>query len=77
MEEKKRYYTIIEAARLLGISRSSIYEAIREGRLKARPRRVFKTVLCIDASSLHSYNVSLSHQERGKKTRPKSRPLKK
>ncbi len=34
------WLSVVEAARVLGISRPAIYQAIEEGRLKARQRKL-------------------------------------
>lgn len=65
---KKLYYTITEAARILGITRESVWKAIHVGRLKARLHRITTRVWAIAPASLENYEVSASHQERGKKT---------
>ncbi len=65
---KKAYYTITEAARILGVTRESVWQSIQAGRLKARLRAVMTRVWAITPASLAQYEVSASHQERGKKT---------
>ncbi len=67
MATRKKHYTITEAARLLGISRSAVHEAIRAGRLQATPRPVERIVWQITEASLRAYRISLSHQARGRK----------
>lgn len=65
---KKTSYTITEAARILGITRESVWKAIQAGRLNAQLRPVTTRVWAITPGSLAQYEVSASHQERGKKT---------
>jgi len=65
---KKPYYTITEAARILGVTRESVWKAIQAGRLEAQLRPSTTRVWAIAPGSLGQYEVSISHQERGKKT---------
>lgn len=67
MERRKKTYTIIEAAKMLGISRSAVHKAIQVGRLKARPYKVTEIVWRIDAESVRRYKISSSHRARGLK----------
>jgi len=67
MPTKKTSYTIIEAARRLGISRQAVHEAIQTGKLKAKRRKVSKRVWLVSAAELNTYQVSLSHQQRAKR----------
>jgi predicted DNA-binding protein (UPF0251 family) len=64
---RKSYYTITEAAKRLGLSRSTVYEAIKTGRLKASVKKVVQEIWAIDPKSVESYIISASHQERGRK----------
>jgi excisionase family DNA binding protein len=64
---RKRTYTILEAARKLGISRAAVHKAIKAGRLKARHKVVKLRSWIIEAADLASYQVSIPQQERGKK----------
>ncbi len=72
----KRYFTITEAARKLGITRAAVYRAVKQKRLEAREAKIIqvKTVkvtiraLRISAKSLKNYRVSMLHQWVGKKT---------
>ncbi len=72
MKKSKNTYTITEAARILGVSRSGVFEAIKSGRLKAKPRKVTRILWQIDAGSVRRYKVSLSHQARGQKAHRKT-----
>ncbi len=65
---KKPYYTLTEAAHILGVTRESVWKAIHAGRLKARLRSITTRVWAITPASVEEYEVSASHQERGKKT---------
>jgi hypothetical protein len=76
MPTKKTSYTITEAAEKLGISRQAVHKAIRRQLLQAE-RGTFTEVVIrkgwvISKAALSeyrkTYGVSLSHQERGKKT---------
>jgi len=71
---KKPYYTITEASRILGVTRESVWKAIHAGRLKARLRPVTTRIWAITPASVAQYEVSASHQERGKKTLTGSYP---
>ncbi len=66
----KRYYTITEAAKKLHITRAAVHDAIKQHRLKATWGKFIQVTegWQIPAGSLRDYEVSLSHQERGKKT---------
>lgn len=71
--KKKTHFTITEASKKLGISRSAVHEAIKTGRLEAKRGKVRQVQIIdkigwlISAKALHGYRVSLSHQQRGKK----------
>ena len=65
---KKPYYTISEASRILGVTRESVWQSIQAGRLKAQLRPITTRIWVIAPASLAQYEVSASHQERGKKT---------
>jgi|GEM_PF-1305649 len=62
-------YTISEASKHLGISRESVFEAIKKGRLKARLKtvKIPRKLWLIFPESVETYVVSPSHQERGLK----------
>lgn len=65
---KKPYHTITEAARILGVTRESVWKAIQAGRLTAKLRPITTLVWAISPASVAQYQVSVSHQERGKET---------
>jgi len=67
---QKRHFTITEAAKELRVTRAAVHEAIKKGRLKATWGEFVQVAegWRITPESLHDYEVSLSHQERGKKT---------
>ena len=62
---RKSHYTVKEASKKLGISRQAVMIAIKSGRLKAKTKPVKKMVLQIPTNSIDSFEVSLSHKERG------------
>jgi len=70
---QKRYYTITEAAKELGITRAAVHRAIKRGRLEAERGEIIKFVRTktkgwkISQPSLNSYRVSLLHQWVGEK----------
>jgi len=64
---KQKEYSPSEAAKKLKISRSAVHEAIRDGRLKASYKIKRVRVYSIQESDLKTYEVSSSHQARGKK----------
>ena len=68
--KKKPYYTITEAARILRVTRASIHEAIKGGRIRAEMGMVVQRTRAwrIDPKSLFAYQVSALHQAVGKKT---------
>jgi excisionase family DNA binding protein len=70
------WLSVVEAARRLGLSRTAVYQAIADGRLKARERVVTRKVLLIDPASVAGFQVSESHQQRARKRWPKSRGAK-
>ncbi len=72
MSKRKNTYTITEAARIIGVSRAGVFEAIKAGRLKAIPRKVTRILWQIEAGSVRRYKVSLSHQARGQKAHRKT-----
>ena len=67
--------TIAEAAKELGITRQTVHAAIRQKRLKAKlgtfmVERTVRTKMrgwMIDEKDLRDYQVSVQHQEAGKK----------
>ena len=69
------FYSVSEAAKLLGVSRQSIHLAIKRGILKAvkgkfETVRIVKTLqrgLRISEKELRKYRPSEEHQWRGKK----------
>jgi hypothetical protein len=69
----QKSYTITEAAKKLGISRQAVHKAIRRGLLDAERATITETVIretkgwVVSDKALKYYEVSLSHQERGKK----------
>lgn len=67
---KKAHYTITQAAKELGVTRAAVHEAIKKGKLKATWGEFAQVAegWRITPGSLHDYEVSVSHQERGKKT---------
>lgn len=66
----KYYFTITEAARKLRVTRAAVHEAIKRGKLNATWGKFIQVTegWRISPGSLHDYEVSISHQERGKKT---------
>lgn len=66
----KRYYTMTEAARVLGLTRSGVHEAIRKERLKATWGVIGPAPKGwrISPKGLREYEVSLLQQERAKKS---------
>jgi len=75
MRKRKTTYTITQAAHILGLSRAGVFEAIKAGRLKAKPRKVTRILWQIDTGSVRRYKVSLSHQARGQKAHRKTSKL--
>lgn len=73
MSNKKNYFSIAEAARALGMTRGGVHAAIRQKRLKAKHgifevERTFKIKgWVIEESDLREFEVSLRHQDAGKK----------
>jgi excisionase family DNA binding protein len=63
----KQFYTIAEAAKILGVSRQAVHLAIKKGALKAREKKVSKSEWLISAEDLESYRPSNRHQASGKK----------
>ena len=65
-------YTVNEAAKKLGVTRAAIHQAIKEGRLDFEWGEAVhilrKKARLIPAEALKTYQVDLSHQDRGKKT---------
>jgi hypothetical protein len=69
----QKTYTITAAAKKLGITRQAVHKAIRRGLLDAERATITETVIretkgwVVSDKALKDYEVSLSHQERGKK----------
>ncbi len=61
------WVSVVEAAKRLGVTRETVYQAIEQGRLKARLKTITRKVLRIDPQSLAGFEVSESHQKRGKR----------
>jgi hypothetical protein len=53
--------------RRLGLSRAAIYKAVENGRLRGRKIPVTREVLRIDPASVAAFEVSKSHQKRGRR----------
>jgi excisionase family DNA binding protein len=68
MMTRKQAYTVVEAAKRLGISKQAVRAAIKVGRLRARSGVVRKHVVLIPVAALDAFSVSQSHQARGKKS---------
>lgn len=68
--KSKRYYTITEAARELGLTRSAVHEAIKTGRLDAQWGKVVQVTEAwrIPVKGLRSFRVSSLHQWIAKKS---------
>jgi excisionase family DNA binding protein len=68
-----RHYTITEASKELGITRSAVHRAIKQKRLDAERGELVRVVTTrsmgwkISQKSLTEYRVSLLHQWVGKK----------
>ena len=63
------YLTMSETTKKLKVSRQAVLGAIKSGRLKGKrvdPKTPAK-VWVIDAESIGNFQVSVSHQKRGKK----------
>jgi predicted transcriptional regulator len=66
--QRKRHYTITEAARELGITRAAVHRAIKQGRLEAERGDIIRVVTTrtkgwkISQQTLDNYRVSLLHQ---------------
>jgi hypothetical protein len=69
MVTRRRPYGLPEAAKRLGIAPESVLLAIKKGRIKGKKKTVLikKTVWQLSPKSVESYEVSISHQERGRK----------
>jgi len=67
MAKEKKFYTISEAARKLGISRQAVHLAIQKGHLKAHERKAVISEWRISPKDLESYQPSGRHQASGKK----------
>jgi excisionase family DNA binding protein len=62
--------TTTEAAALKGVSRTAVYQAIRQGRLAARTRRSetgVRVVYRVDRAALEAWTPALSQSDRGKR----------
>jgi len=76
--KKPRFFTIPDAARELGLTHQALRKAIKRDLLDTQPKTIIKmverkiTIEVVTAAALEKYRkehpVSLSHQERGKKT---------
>jgi len=69
-----KWLSVVEASRVLGITRPAIYKAIQEGRLKARERIVSRRVWQIAQESVNGFEVSEHHQKMGEARGATGRP---
>lgn len=60
------WLSVPEVMKRLGLSRAAIYYAVSEGRLKGQRVKVTREELRIDAQSVAEFEVSKSHQKRGR-----------
>jgi excisionase family DNA binding protein len=58
---------------IVGVSRTAVYNAIAEGRLKSHEMVLPRRVLRINAQEVKEFKVSKSHQHRGKRPSGRSR----
>jgi excisionase family DNA binding protein len=71
--ERKRNYSVSEAAKALGITRSAVHRAIKQRRLEADRGEIIRIIRSktkgwrISAKNLNAYRVSFLHQWVGKK----------
>ena len=71
--DKKRYFTVTEAARKLNLTRAGVHEAIRAKRLDSEWMTVTQThvvkkrVRVIPAKAIAAFEVDTHQQIRGKK----------
>ena len=71
--QRKRNYSISEAAKALGITRSAVHRAIKQRRLEAERGELIRIIRTktkgwtISQKSLNAYRVSELHQWVGKK----------
>ena len=62
--------TTTEAAAVKGVSRTAVYQAIKQGRLLARTRRSatgVRVVYRVDRTALEAWTPALSQSDRGKR----------
>ena len=62
------WVSVVEAAKRLGVSSWAVYKAVEDGRLKARKIAVTRKVLRFDPQSIADFEVSKSHQKRGRQS---------
>ena len=65
--KSEEWLSVVEAAKRLRVTRETIYQAIKDGRLKARVRTVTRKLLRVDPKSLADFSLSVSHQKRGRR----------
>ena len=65
--KREEWMSVVEAAKRLGVTRETIYQAIEAGRLKGRLTTVTRKVWRIDPSSLSGFEVSPASQRAGKR----------
>ena len=58
--------SVIEAAKMLGISRAAVHSAIQRGTMKARAKVVRKIVYRIPIEAVENYEVNRTRQDAGK-----------
>jgi hypothetical protein len=58
---------LVAVMKRLGLSRAGVYKAVASGRLKGRKVAIVNKVLRIDPRSVAEFEVSKSHQKRGRR----------
>jgi hypothetical protein len=65
--KSKDWLDLAVVMKRLGLSRAGVYKAVASGRLKGRKVAIVKKVLRIDPRSVADFEVSESHQRRGRR----------
>ena len=64
--QNEQWLSVVEAAKRLGVTRETVYQAIESGKLRARLTTVTRKVWRIDPESITLFKVSPARQRIGK-----------
>jgi excisionase family DNA binding protein len=66
-QQNEQWLSVVEAAKRLGVTRETVYQAIESGKLRARLTTVTRKVWRINPESVTLFEVSPARQRIGKR----------